>query len=560
MTLDRYRQLIPDWEAFVRTARAPEATTFRVGNRRSTGAVVSDLERRGFDIEPVVELDGFFRVRRAPFPVSKTLGHWLGDYYIQQAVTGVAAPALGARPGERILDLCAAPGGKTTHLADLMADSGIVVAADSDSNRLRALLANVYRLSHPNVLVVETDGRFFPAGALFDRVLVDVPCSAEGNVRRHGGEIRPRDPSFSAHIAAIQRALLSRALELVRPGGVVLYVTCTFAPEENEAVVDEVLGEDSWALEPIHLDLPHAPGLTAFDGRSYRDDLSLAWRIYPHHLDSGGLFLARIRRPADPSSGAESGRASGTGPGWEPGGDREGGPQDRGWFPVPERFPDPVGDGKDASEQGARKRIARGASGLETSFGLRMGPPELGSRTVGTAEDRGADPEGPEDPPAEGDRSPEGTGSEYGGFGWLERGDSVWVHRCPSWPVGAWDPEGDLRILSLGIRALKKDPRTSFGERPTSDLLRMMGDVLEQGVVELEGGEVLEILERRPVEIAEVDRGFVAMSFRGRILGRGWVKDGVLHNEISKARSRRLLRDLREEEGALTGSAEDSTE
>ncbi len=112
-------------------------------------------------------------------------------------MTGIAALALGARPGERVLDLCAAPGGKTTHLADRMDDSGIVVASDPDTNRIRALLANVYRLSHPNVLVVETDGRSFPGGARFDRVLVDVPCSAEGNVRRHGGEIPERSPPTS---------------------------------------------------------------------------------------------------------------------------------------------------------------------------------------------------------------------------------------------------------------------------------------------------------------------------------------------------------------------------
>ncbi|MDX1567547.1 MAG: RsmB/NOP family class I SAM-dependent RNA methyltransferase [Longimicrobiales bacterium] len=532
MTLERYREIVPDWDAFVRATRRPEPTTLRLRRREAGGDAVPELRRLGFELSPIDGLEGFLRVGREPFAVSKSPGHWLGDFYIQQAVTGVAAPALGPRAGERILDLCAAPGGKTTHLADRMGDTGTVVAVDSNANRIRALLANVYRLSHPNVLVVEGDGRTLPTGARFDRVLVDVPCSAEGNIRRHGGRIRRRDSSFSEHIAETQRALLKRALELVRPGGVVLYVTCTFAPEENEAVVDHVLRESSGELEAIDLDLPHAPGVTSFQGRSYRDDLELAWRIYPHHLDSGGLFLARIRRPG---SGRE--------------------PED-GWSAVPERFPDVLAVGGGAAGSGAparsapestapglpvdeearrrsRERIREGVAGIRETFGLEEGV--------------------------------------IRGVRWIERGDSVWMHRLSGWPFRAWDPEAGWRVISLGIRAMKEDPRTVYGERPTSDLLRMLDGRVQERVVDLGEEELLELLDRRSIELGRrspdggtpqdrspagksgdsetvpgvVARGFVAIRHRGRILGRGWVKDGVLSNEISKARSRQLLTNLR---------------
>ncbi|MFP3947519.1 MAG: hypothetical protein ACLFWG_02215, partial [Longimicrobiales bacterium] len=153
---------------------------------------------------------------------------------------------------------------------------------------------------------------------------------------------------------------------------------------------------------------------------------------------------------------------------------------------------------------------------------------------------------------------------------WIERGDSVWTHRVPAWPVESWDPGAGWRVISLGIRALKQDPRTAFGERPTGDFLRMMGARVKKRVVDLERNELLELLDRRSVELdgpppdvsspdrrpsdsrsgrmernpEAIERGFVAVRHGGRILGRGWVKDGVLRNEISKVRSRRLLADL----------------
>jgi hypothetical protein len=163
---------------------------------------------------------------------------------------------------------------------------------------MRGLLGNLYRLCVPNVLVVAADGRSFPAGARFDHVLVDAPCSGEGTLRRRAGDVPDQSKRFLGYVTRAQRALLEGAVRLVRPGGTILYVTCTFAPEENEAVVSDVLAHAPVELEPIALDVPHAPGLTRFEGRVYDARLEGAVRIYPHHLDSGGLFMAKLRRLA----------------------------------------------------------------------------------------------------------------------------------------------------------------------------------------------------------------------------------------------------------------------
>lgn len=322
-------------------ALRPEPTVFRIRRGRINEVdLLERLARQGFRVLPVEGLSGLFRVEAAPYPVSMTLEHWQGFIYVQQASTAVAAPALGAQPGERILDLCSAPGGKTTHLADLMQGTGCLVANEIDERRIRGLLGNVYRLGHTNILVTAGDGRRFPEGPLFDRVLVDAPCSGEGTLRRRSGKPPNQSRSFLGYVTSAQRALLQKAIRLTRPGGTVLYVTCTFAPEENEAIVTSVLRDCTVEIEPLQLDVPSAPGLTSFEGHEFDPRLTLAARIYPHHLDSGGLFMARLRRlPADASS--------------------------EGWSPVPLAFP-----GEAEAVQVDGERIASAVSELHDRYGI----------------------------------------------------------------------------------------------------------------------------------------------------------------------------------------------
>jgi len=342
VSLDRYRAIIPAWSDFVETSERPEPTVVRVRTGRiAPEALVARLEAQGYRLHALEGMPAFFRVEGGARPVSFTLEHWLGLVYVQQASTGVAAPALGPRPGERVLDLCSAPGGKTTHAADLMGDRGALVASDVSEGRIRGLLGNVYRLGHPNILVVAGDGRDFPEEAAFDRVLVDAPCSGEGTLRRRGGRPPSQSRSFMGYVTRAQEELLRKAVRLTRPGGTVLYVTCTFAPEENEAVVSRVLADAPVELEPLDLPVPHAPGLGSFEGTAFDPRLEGAARIYPHHFDSGGLFLARLRRLDD----------GGTAVGSE-------------WAPVP-----PVYPGDDMAPAEAERLVGEGLAAL-AHFGV----------------------------------------------------------------------------------------------------------------------------------------------------------------------------------------------
>lgn len=344
--LERYRSIIPEWADFQAAALRPEPTVFRVRwGKVDEDAVLERLHAQGFRTHPLPGQPGFHQVDEAPHAISLTQEHWLGWIYVQQASTGVAAPELAPLPGERVLDLCAAPGGKTSHMAELMGDSGCLIASEISEPRIRGLLGNVYRLGHTNVLVVAGDGRDLPEGPEFDRVLLDAPCSGEGTLRRRGGKPPNQSRSFVSFVTSAQRALLDKAVRMTKPGGVVLYVTCTFAPEENEAVVSDALARLPVELEPLELPVPHAPGLESFEGQRFDPRLVGAARIYPHHMDSGGLFLAKLRKLDDGASA-------------------------RGWSPPSTHFP-----GEDAGndEEGSRTQMSRGVEEICDRFGVEGG-------------------------------------------------------------------------------------------------------------------------------------------------------------------------------------------
>lgn len=474
--LERYREVVPDWDAFLEANLSPEPVTLRV--RRALAGrdeVARRLEERGFRVRPVPHLDDVLRVERGPDSVAQTLEHWLGLFHVQQAVMALPSRALAPRPGERVLDLCAAPGGKTTHLAELMEDRGPLVAVDPKEKRLRGLMGNVFRLGHTNVLVIAADGRELPAGARFDRVLVDAPCSAEGNYRRQKGDLPPRTTSFQRYVTSLQEDLLRRAVELTRPGGVIVYSTCTYAPEENEAVVDAVLRDAPATLEPIELDAPHAPGLTRWDERRFRPELDRAWRVYPHHLDSGGMFMARLRKAGDPD-GADAAEA------------------DAAWGPVPPAFP-----GED--QEAARERIAVATRLLREEYGF---PPK-----------------------------------RVDSLGWMVRKENIWVQTAGKWPVDGWRAHGGWRVVSAGLRAFreagggKETPSNHF-------LGRFRDEVGGPRRREVSRTELSRLLRGEALDPGDLPAGPVVLFHEGTLLGRGMVGRGGLRHEIPSHHAERL--------------------
>lgn len=287
----RYEGLIPDFEGFLASLREAAPLHLRVNTLKADAeAVRQELAAQGVVAEPEPWCPALLRVARGrEVSVGTTLAHALGQIYVQSASSAVSALALNARPGEVVLDLCAAPGSKTTLLAQAMEDRGGLVANEPSPSRLKSLLANLERMGVTCAVVTAYGGQNFPGRRRFDRVLVDAPCSGEGTWR--GPDARPQDvrPDLRAHLARQQAALLRRGYEILRPGGHLVYSTCTYAPEENEEVLGPFVEETGALLLPLGVDVGGEPGLTP--------GLSLARRLYPHRFDSEGFFVARLAKP-----------------------------------------------------------------------------------------------------------------------------------------------------------------------------------------------------------------------------------------------------------------------
>ena len=295
--LERYEPLVDDPAAFRAACDRPLPSVVRVNTIKTTvERARSGLDSEGVEYEPTDWHDGLFRL--GAHSPGRNWAYVHGWLHGQEEVSVLPGLALAPEPGERVLDLCAAPGSKTSQLAALMDDRGTLVANDNNLGRLSALRHNCERLGVTNVAVTNQDGRNFSVKPFdvdtFDRVLVDVPCSCEGTCRKNPDVLEEWTLDHVESIAGIQKGLLRRAVQLTAPGGRVGYSTCTFAPEENEAVVDHVLDVEPCRIEAIDLPLQTVAGVTEWDGETYDDSLRDTHRVYPHHNDTGGFYCATL--------------------------------------------------------------------------------------------------------------------------------------------------------------------------------------------------------------------------------------------------------------------------
>jgi NOL1/NOP2/fmu family ribosome biogenesis protein len=207
------------------------------------------------------------------------------------------ASRLPVSPGDFVLDLCAAPGGKATAIGSALKGKGLLVANDISTSRARALLRNLELFGISNAFVAnETPARLAAAfPEFFDKIILDAPCSGEGMFRKEEALIRDWTPEKSSELAAIQRELISQAADMLRPGGLLLYSTCTFAPEEDEGTIHALLASrDDMELLPLPGYEGFTPGFPAYGGDDPRMELCV--RIFPHKMNGEGHFLALLQK------------------------------------------------------------------------------------------------------------------------------------------------------------------------------------------------------------------------------------------------------------------------
>lgn len=293
-----YAEILPEPEKFL-ALDTPLPTCIWTNTLKITPLHLFQLmQQEGYQLEQLRWNPTGFRVIQGE--VGKSWQFQAGLFQIQEEVSMLPGVLLQAKPGEKVLDLCAAPGNKTAQLAVSMQNRGTLIANDRNYNRMRALGQISKRLGLMNISTVIYDGCRFPRlDNYFDRVLVDAPCSCEGTFRKgRNKEVSPNSKR-SKNMAGVQLALLRKAIRLVRAGGRVIYSTCTFSPEENEAVISDLLYELGARVRLVSIKLEGfegSPGVKAWQGDAYHPEVVNTLRVWPHQNNTGGFYVAMLEK------------------------------------------------------------------------------------------------------------------------------------------------------------------------------------------------------------------------------------------------------------------------
>jgi 16S rRNA (cytosine967-C5)-methyltransferase len=265
--------------------------TIRVNTLRiSRDGLLSRLAAEGIAAEPTGYSPQGLRIL-TPVHVAKLPAFQEGFFAVQDESSQLASLLLAPAPGERVLDLCAAPGGKATHLAQLMENKGHVLACDIGERKLRLISESASRLGVSIMDAIPVDATkplALPGNVGFDRILVDAPCSGLGVIRRNPEGKWWKSPADVAELSRKQKAILRNAADVLLPGGVILYATCSTTREENEEVMDDFLSQRSdFVLENLEKTFPAYAGLFTERG---------CFRSWPHRHGMDGFFAARLRK------------------------------------------------------------------------------------------------------------------------------------------------------------------------------------------------------------------------------------------------------------------------
>jgi 16S rRNA (cytosine967-C5)-methyltransferase len=282
------RHAYEDVERWCRFNNSPPEVTVRPVGNLGPGDLVTTLETAGVPFSPALFVKN--AIRLAPGAFTRLPAPLRASIVIQEEASQIVAHGAGARPGERVLDVCAAPGGKTVLLAAAMRGEGLLVAGDVRPGRVRLLRSTLTR-ARVTAPVIQLDGlRPLPFDAVFDRVLVDVPCSGLGTLRRDPDLKWSRQPEDLPRFAAAELQILTHAAACVRSGGTLVYATCSGEPDENDAVADRFLEEHpGFAAATIDVgpDVDHADRLVDARGRL---------RTLPFRHDLDAFFAAAFLR------------------------------------------------------------------------------------------------------------------------------------------------------------------------------------------------------------------------------------------------------------------------
>jgi len=304
---ERFERLFgKDYRRFEEILESGYRKSFRVNTLKiSVSEAVSLLENDGFVIEKIPWTNDGFWVKddsdsaRRGNELGNSFEHFMGYIYIQGAASMIPSIVLDAKPGETVLDMCAAPGSKSTQIAAMMQNKGVLVLNDSDYKRIKMLRFNNDKTGVLNSVITNMDGKQFENSRIkFDRILLDAPCTGEGIIMREWDIIKRWNMKRVIGMCKLQKSLIKSAASALKPGGTLVYSTCTLSPEENEEVIDFALNMiGNLEIERIRIEgIKTRPGLVSWDRFTYDENVRSAMRIWPQDNGTEGFFIAKLRK------------------------------------------------------------------------------------------------------------------------------------------------------------------------------------------------------------------------------------------------------------------------
>ncbi|KAI5185375.1 25S rRNA (cytosine2870-C5)-methyltransferase [Nematocida homosporus] len=287
-------------DAFITASDAQRPITIRANRLKTTrSSLIQKLTHRGVNLEKIDWSDAGAVVYNSSVPIGATPEYLAGQYILQGASSMLPVLALSPQPEDVVVDMCAAPGGKTSHLAAVMGNKGTIYANDVSASRAVALAANLQRMGVSNTICTVMDALALPYTRV-NKVLLDAPCSGTGVLAKDPAAKRNKDAMSVRRLQEKQKELILKAFDMLNPkdpaNSVLVYSTCSILVEENECVVDYLLRKRKNA-KVVDTELPIGKnGFSSYRGKIFHPSLKLTRRFYPHVHNTDGFYVARIKK------------------------------------------------------------------------------------------------------------------------------------------------------------------------------------------------------------------------------------------------------------------------
>jgi NOL1/NOP2/sun family putative RNA methylase len=313
--VSRFLTFIPNTEAlleYIENINSNRASNFEYIRANNLKIKSEELEKKLIDKGYIIDktiLNEVFKIEKTKdendlktsmLPsIGSSLEYLRGYYYIQDLSSCLAVEELGINENNSsmVLDMAASPGGKTTFIAQKMSNKGNIIACEPNIKRIPSLIFNLSRCNVKNTTIFNISGENIDAlGIKFDKILLDAPCSCEGIIAKDQTRKKSREFKDIEICSQKQKTLIKSAIKVLKPEGVMIYCTCSFAPEENEMIIDELLKSNQGSdikMEPIKYGID---GLSEFNNKKFNTDIKNTKRLYPHIHNTNGFFIAKLRK------------------------------------------------------------------------------------------------------------------------------------------------------------------------------------------------------------------------------------------------------------------------